>query len=69
MSKTYRKAKGLDGQLLDTHVIVEENGKPIEIITESKHPKKWAEYLKASGQEPETDKIENEKPKKGRKRK
>lgn len=67
--KTYRKAKNAQGKLLDTHVIVEEAGQPIEVITEKRHPEKWAEYQASLNNDQETDKIEEEKPKKGRKKK
>jgi hypothetical protein len=42
--KTYRKATTKDGRQSDTHVIVDIDGKPYEVITQAKHPEKWAEY-------------------------
>jgi hypothetical protein len=42
--KTYRLAKDVMGKIVPTHVIVEVNGVATEVITEKKHPEKWAEY-------------------------
>jgi hypothetical protein len=55
--KTYRKAITKDGRQSDTHVIVDLDGKPYEVITEAKHPEKWAAYQLSLAEKAEAKKA------------
>jgi len=67
--KTYRKAKDMTGKELDSHVIVEENGRPVEVITQKKHPAKWAEYQESLLISEVVDKIDEDEAPKAKKTK